>query len=437
MTRSFRMSYLKAIYHRYHKASKALRSRILDEFCRVCGYQRKYAIWKLNAGFDRPPTTRRPRRRSKIYTSQVVHIVQAVWEAANYPWSRRLKEVLRLWLPWIRRHFPLTPEIENKLLSISPSTIDRSLKAHKTKLKRRLYGRTKPGTLLKHHIPVKTDHWDVKRPGFAEVDLVSHSGPSASGEFLYSVNLTDVHSGWVETRAVMGRGETAVLQALQEMRSALPFDLLGLDSDNGSEFINYHLFKYCRQQGIQLTRSRPYKKDDNAHIEQKNWTHVRRLIGWDRYDSPEALEALNDLYTNELRLFMNLYQPSVRLVKTTRIGSRRKRLYDAPRTPLDRLTASKQSNPAKLATLRALRDQTDPFELSQRVNHKLERTWTLAHHRFPPATCRQADTKLTPKANTDGLSRVERKTLQSLSRSFGMKIYVRNRKGELLHVGQG
>jgi hypothetical protein len=256
--------------------------------------------------------------------------VTAIWEVANYPWSVRLKETLRVWLPWIKKHFPITSEIEKKLLTISSSTIDRCLKNRKTKLKRRLYGRTKPGTLLKHHIPIKTDHWDVKRPGFVEVDLVSHSGNSASGEFLYSLDLTDIYCGWVETRAVMGKGETGILKALCEIRQALPFELLGLDSDNGSEFLNHHLWRYCQKEKIQFTRSRPYKKDDNAHIEQKNWIHVRKLLGWDRYDSPQALDTINDLYRNELRLFMNLYQSSVRLLKTIRVGSKLKRLYDKP-----------------------------------------------------------------------------------------------------------
>src|SRR5919106_5090782 len=308
MTKKFRMNYLRAIYQRYRKAPKALKTRILDEFCRVCGYHRKYALAKLRSWPQPSRLTRtRPRTRPKTYDSQVLSLVTAVWEAANYPWSARLKEILRLWLPWIRKHFPLSLEIEQKLLSISPSTIDRCLKERKNQLKRRIYGRTKPGTLLKHHIPIKTDHWDVKRPGFVEVDLVSHSGNSASGEFLYSLNLTDIFSSWVETRAVMGKGETNILQSLQEIRQILPFQLLGLDSDNGSEFLNHHLWRYCQKEKIHFTRSRPYKKDDNAHIEQKNWTHVRKLLGWDRYDSSQALQSINDLYRNELTAFMNLY----------------------------------------------------------------------------------------------------------------------------------
>jgi hypothetical protein len=162
------------------------------------------------------------------------------------------------------------------------------LRPHKSKLRRRLYGRTKPGTLLKHHIPLKTDHWDVQVPGFTEIDLVSHSGDSGAGDFCYSLNVTDIHTGWTETRAVLGRGQGGICEALEEIRQALPFPLRGIDSDNGSEFINEHLLRYCRLLDIQFTRGRPYKKDDNAHIEQKNWTHVRRILGYVRCDSPGA-----------------------------------------------------------------------------------------------------------------------------------------------------
>jgi len=270
------------------------------------------------------------------------------------------------------------------LLRISPSTIDRRLQGKKRQLRRRLYGRTKPGTLLKHHIPVKTEHWDVTIPGFTEVDLVSHSGNSADGEFLQSLNLTDIHTGWVESRTVMGKGQTAVSAALEDMRTAIPFALRGLDSDNGSEFINNHLFRYCEAREIQCTRGRPYKKDDNAHIEQKNWTHVRKLLGWDRYDSPAAQAAINDLYRHELRLMMNLFQPSVKLVRKVRHGSRLTRHYDQPQTPLDRLVASGAGDPAEIATLQQLRARLDPFALAETIDRKLRHIYRLANRRQSP-----------------------------------------------------
>src|SRR4029434_8887074 len=420
MTKTFRMNYLKAIYPRYRKASKALKSRILDEFCRVCGYHRKYAIGKLRLS-AKPSVARTARRHPKTYDSAVLRIVAVIWEAANYPWSARLKEILRLWLPWVKQHFPLTPEIEKKLLRISPSTIDRCLKDRKQKLKRRIYGRTKPGTLLKHHIPIKTDHWEVKRPGFVEVDLVSHSGNSASGEFLYSLNLTDIYSSWVETRAVMGKGETGVLIALQQIRQSLPFELLGLDSDNGSEFLNHHLWRYCQNQKIQFTRGRPYKKDDNAHIEQKNWTHVRKILGYLRYDSPTALQAINDLYKNELGSMMNLFQPSVKLVEKTRVGSRLKRTYDPPTTPLDRLRGCQLADPAKLQELKKLRASLDPFKLSQIIEQKLDCIFELANARYIQRSLPSAIEK-------DDLSPIEKQTFQSLSNTFAISVYIGKHK---------
>lgn len=428
----FNMKYIEKIYNRYFTASKASRGNILDELCDVCGYNRKYAIWKLHHFSLQKHNKHRVKKNKRVYDDKVLRIVQSIWESANYPWSTRLKEILRLWLPWARKRFEMTPQIEHKLISISPSTIDRYLKTKKMILKRRMYGRTKPGTLLRHHIPIKCDHWDVNSPGFVEIDLVSHSGECATGEFIYSLNLTDIYSGWVESRAIMGRGEAGVLNALQDITKVLPFGLVGIDSDNGSEFINYHLLRYCKRQGIQFTRSRPYKKDDNAHIEQKNWTHIRKLIGWDRYDSLSALEAMNELYRGELRLFMNLYQPSVKLIKTIRIGSRMKRVYDNPITPFDRLLKCEQADPVKLDALKALRNQINPFELSERVNKKLEYIFRLAHYRFQPA-------KVTKKSldNAEKLSEIEKQTIDAITEIFGMKVYVRNEKGELIAPSDG
>ncbi|HYM71156.1 MAG TPA: hypothetical protein VEZ44_16280, partial [bacterium] len=241
------------------------------------------------------------------------------------------------------------------------------------------YGRTKPGTLLKHHIPLKTEHWDVTTPGFTEVDLVAHCGNSTDGEFAHSLNLTDIHTGWVESRAVLGKGQRVVRQAIDEMRQALPFPLQGLDSDNGAEFINTHLFQYCQARNIQFTRGRPYKKDDNAHIEQKNWTHVRKLVGYARFESPAALVALNDLYRQELRLMMNLFQPSVKLHQKVRVGSRLRRRYDPPQTPLDRLVASGTRTAATVVALQHLRARLDPFALADTIDRKLRHVASLAH----------------------------------------------------------
>lgn len=377
MTRTSIRDYIRTLRPRYALASRTLKRQILTEFCATTGYHRKAAIRALQTR----SLVRRPRRRRgrpPTYSPLLRTTLTAIWAAAGYPWSARLKALLPLWLPWVQHHFPHSPEVTQQLERVSPRTIDRLLQNTKTHHKRRLYGRTKPGTLLKHHIPIKTERWDVTAPGFAEIDLVAHSGPSADGEFLQSLNFTDIHSTWVETRAVLGKSQRAIQQALDDIATALPFSLHGVDSDNGSEFINHHLFRYCQRRAIQFTRGRPYKKDDNAHIEQKNWTHVRRLLGWDRYDSPDALAALNDLYRNELRLMMNLFQPTVKLLRKVRVGSRLRRRYDRPQTPLDRLLASDGVDRAKLQALQQLRAQVDPFTLAAVIDRKLRRIGHLA-----------------------------------------------------------
>jgi hypothetical protein len=262
--------------------------------------------------------------------------------------------------------------------------MDRRLAPYRRPGRTGRYGGTKPGALLKHHIPLRTDRWDVTVPGFTEIDLVAHGGESGDGECAHSLNLTDIHTTWVETRAVLGRGQHAVQQALEEMRETLPFALQGIDSDNGSEFINAHLVRYCQRHSIQFTRGRPYKKDDNAHIEQKNWTHVRRLLGYVRYDAPAAVAAMNALYRQELRLFQNLFLPSVKLVRKVRVGSRIRRVYDRPQTPFARVQACPEADPLRVAQLRALQAQLDPFALAEAIDQQLSRLYALAHHRAAP-----------------------------------------------------
>ena len=368
------MNGMKKYRLQYKKADKAGRSRLLDDFCAEAGYHRKYAISLLRKPVDTPAPGSTPRRRGSTYSAASIRILAQIWKAAGYPWSARLKALLPQWLPWARRHIRgLTPEVECALLKISPRQMDRRLQDKKRRLKGRIYGRTKPGSLLKHHISIKTDNWDVHEPGYCEIDLVSHSGPHASGEFIYSLNVTDIHTGWCETRAIKGKGETGVVDALDGIRQALPFELKGIDSDNGSEFINYHLLRYCEKHRIQFTRSRPYKKNDNAHIEQKNWTHVRKLVGWDRYDSPAQLKAIQALYTGCWRAMMNLYQPCVKLKQKVRIGSRITRRYDQPQTPLDRLITyyAGKRLPKAVRALRDQRDHTDPFMLSKGIDKAL------------------------------------------------------------------
>jgi hypothetical protein len=291
-----------------------------------------------------------------------------------------LKALLPGWLPWARPRFALTPAIEAQLLSMSPRQMDRRLRPYRRTLTKRLYGRTKPGTLLKHHIPLRTDRWRVRRSGFTEIDLVAHCGNRSDGEFVHSLNLTDIHTTWVETRAVLGKARMQVRAALEDIRTQLPFRLRGIDSDNGSEFINDQLLRYCRERHIQFTRGRPYKKDDNAHVEQKNWTHVRKLMGYVRYDSLVVVHAMNALYTNELRCMQNLFLPSVKLVRKERVGSRVRRRYDAPQTPFERLKRCPNADASAVTELEARRRRLDPFVLAETIDRKLKRIYTFAAH---------------------------------------------------------
>lgn len=392
MGQKAKWEYFRAIYERYRQADRKGKQAILNEFCVNTGYHRKYAIRLLNGPRPGKGPEKSVRRRGYSYGPQALSILTQVWEAAGYPWSVRLQALLPKWMPWIRKRFRMSAEIERQLLRISARQMDRRLRARKTEKKRRIYGRTKPGLLLKHQIPIKTDSWDVDRAGFTEVDLVSHSGNSADGEFAHTLNVTDIHTTWTESCAVLGKGQAGVKAALDEVQSTLPFRLLGLDSDNGSEFINWHLKAWCDDQQIQLTRGRPYKKDDNAHVEQKNWTHVRKLLGWDRYDSERALQAMNDLYRHELRWWLNLFLPSVKLKKKIRVGSKLRRVYGPPQTPLQRVMACSQADPDRVAELKRLRDQLDPFRLARVIDQKLERIYALTNRRLSPKPANQEET---------------------------------------------
>lgn len=376
MSPQAKWEYMKAVYPRYHLASKKEKTYILNEFCKTYHCHRKHAIRLLTGP---PPPKRRPKRhRTPLYCPALTSLLEVLWEASYHLCSQRLKAALPIWLPWIKKHFPLTRELEQQLLTISSAQIDRKLKARKTALRKRIYGSTKPGSLLKQHIPIKTDSWNIHLPGFMEVDLVSHSGSSAEGLFAYTLNMTDILTGWVERRAFLGKGQAAVVDALNDIIHYLPFPLRGIDSDNGSEFLNYHLESFCSSRNIQFTRSRPYKKDDNAHIEQKNWTHVRKLLGYLRYDSQETITAMNNLYTNELCYFQNSFQPSVKLIKKVRVGSKLTRKYDTPKTPLQRLIKSHQADPVKLQQLIQFKDSLDPFVLSAAIDTKIKHIYSLA-----------------------------------------------------------
>lgn len=302
--------------------------------------------------------------------------LRTIWEAAGYPWSVRLRALIPTWLPWLQQRQRVSARDATLLGQMSARQMDRALAPAKRTLKKRQYGGTKPGTLLKHHIPIKTDRWDVQIPGFAEIDLVTHSGERADGEFAYTLNLTDIHTTWVESGAVLGKSQERVCAQLDALRQQLPFALAGIDSDNGTEFINAHLYRYCQTHRIQFTRGRPYQ-DDNAHIEQKHWTHVRKLLGYVRYDTPEAVAAMNAVFA-DLRLLQNLFLPTVKLVRKERVGAKVRRVYDAPQTPLARVQACPSAHRIKVAALVAAQRRLDPFALRARIDAGLERVFALA-----------------------------------------------------------
>ena len=385
MKLALKREYMKEIYSRYHESSRKGKGKILDEFCKVYKCHRKHAIRALNRPlYDED----RVKRKGKVkYLKQTISIIESVWEALGYLWSVRLKEALKIWIPYIRKRFKTTDEIEQQILTISAAQIDRRLKPKKYQLRKRIYGTTKPGAFLKQHIVIKTSGWDCREPGWLENDLVSYFGSNASGDFAYTLNAVDIASNWTSQRAILGKSQRVVCSALDEIIKSLPFSALGIDSDNGSEFINAHLLNYCDKNKLKFTRSREYKKNDNAHIEQKNFTHVRKIVGYARYDTQDAVDAMNELYKNELDLFQNLFQPSMKLQEKVRVGSKVKRVYDDAKTPLDRLIELNIYNKDKVAQLLNLRQSLDPFELSQTIEQKLKTIYDLANKSVRVAFC--------------------------------------------------
>ena len=380
MTRGSIQEYTKAVRERYLRASKKEKGRILDEFVNVTGYHRKSAIRLLRRKRRGIPWRRRGRPRQ--YGSGAVEALKVAWEATDRICSRRLQPFLPELIRVLRRYGEklMTAEVEVQLCQMSPSTIDRLLRPYRRLGGRRPFSTTKPGSLLKNSIPIRTfADWEENRPGFLEVDLVAHCGESAEGFYLTTLSTVDVATGWSECVGVWGKSQTRVGGAVHEVRRRLPFPLLGLDSDSGSEFINQHLYDYCQRNAIIFTRSRPYKKNDSCHVEQKNWSVVRRLIGYDRYNSRAALEALNRLYF-VTRHYVNFFQPVMKLVGKSRQGAKVRKVYDTARTPYQRLLEAGVLSEAKQHELAAVYRGLNPVLLLEQMNGHLERLWQLAEH---------------------------------------------------------
>jgi len=378
MSPQTRREILKAVRPRYRKASRPEKTRILDEFVAVTGYHRKYAIQLLNHGA--PPSKSGKRKRRRTYTAEVVTALVKIWDILDRPCGKRLHPYLPEFVAVLERQQELVlhPQTKERLLRMSRATIDRSLAQARRRPHRRTRGTTKPGSLLKNSIPVRVyTPWDEQRPGFVEIDLVAHGGDSASGEFLFTLNAVDVATGWTETVAIANKGQAAAFEGLLQMRDRLPMPLLGIDSDNGAEFINAHLLHYCQQEHITFTRCRPYKKNDQAHIEQKNWSVVRRVVGYDRYDSAQALRQLQDLY-QQLRLYLNFFQPVMKLVGKERFGARVKKQYDEARTPYQRILEAEEVSQTVKDELQARYLTLNPVSLRRQIDNSLNDLWDLA-----------------------------------------------------------
>ena len=378
MTRRSILEYVQALRNRYFRASKEEKGKMLDEFSQVTGLHRKAAIRLLNRPSQ--PGAGRRRGRPRKYGTGAAEALRAVWEASDRLCSRRLQPFLPEMVKVLRQHGEQIIDVSTQaqLCRMSPSTIDRLLRPCRRVGGRRGLTTTRPGSLLKRSIPIRTfADWQENRPGFIEVDLVAHCGESTEGFYLNTLCAVDVASGWTECLPVWGKGQERVGGAVHKIRQRLPFPLLGLDSDNGSEFINQHLFTYCHQQGITFTRSRAYKKNDSCHVEQKNGNVVRRLVGYDRYTSKAAYQCLERLYSN-VRLYMNFFQPTMKLVSKTRHGAKVNKVYDTARTPYQRLLEAGVLTEAKQQELAATYHGLNPVLLLKRINSNLEQLWQLA-----------------------------------------------------------
>ena len=381
----------------YNKLSKKEKMARLDSVVAVTGYNRDYASRLLSiqdkstyvkSGSGRPyrliadarKAKKRPRRKKK-YDEEVLEILKKIWFIMDFPCGKRLAPCMNWLVPKLEAFGEIeigSDEVREKLLSISASSIDRLLKGEKRKLSLKKRKSTKPGSLLKSQISIRTfADWDDAKVGFMEMDLVSHEGGNPSGEFAYTLTLTDVCSGWTENRAVKNRAQKWTFEAIGIIRQKLPVSLKGLDSDNDSTFINAHLFRYCEENEITFTRSRVGNKNDGCYVEEKNWSVVRKTVGYARHDTEEEVKILNEIY-EVLRLYVNLFQPTAKLMRKERHGAKVKKTYDAPKTPCQRLLSSPDVSEDVKVQLQQSFDELNPAALKREINRllrKLERAY--------------------------------------------------------------
>jgi len=376
MTSKSKRELLEAIRPRYLQANKSEKAHILDEFCAATGYHRKYAIRLLKHG---PPAKKLKKTgRSKIYQGEVVAALTQIWEICGRICSRRLHPFLPEIIRVLEQHqeLILSAEVKPLLLQISRASIDRCLRPARFEHRRGLSS-TKPGSLLKKAIPVRTfTPWEEERPGFEEIDLVAHCGESTAGQYLNTLTVTDLATGWTECLALLHKSQYLVAEAIREMRLHLPFALLGIDSDNGSEFINDLLLNYCQNEQITFTRSRPYRKNDQAHVEQKNWSVVRRVIGYDRLETEDEWLLLKAIYA-DLRLYVNFFQPVLKLIGKERVGEKVIKRYDTAATPYQRVLDSPYISETIKVYLRQQYIQLNPVTLRNRIDANVAKLWKL------------------------------------------------------------
>jgi hypothetical protein len=370
---------LEVVQPRYLKASKVEKQKMLDEFTSATGYHRKYAIRILkHKRQDQNHPKRKPKTYKTIYGGEVMRALEQIWEIYGHICSKRLQPFLPEAIKVLERckEIELSEGTKELLLKISSASIDRCLRPVRVKS---LHGlsTTKPGSLLKSQIPVRTfTAWDQEQPGFMEIDLVAHCGNTTEGQYLNTLTCTDICTGWTDVTALPHRSQEAVSKAIHLMRQRLPFPLLGIDSDNGSEFINDLLYRYCLEEKITFTRSRPYQKNDQAHVEQKNWSVVRHTVGYDRWETEQERTLLEDIY-DDLRLYINFFQPSFKLIGKERIDQKTIKRYDIAKTPYQRVMERKDISLEAKARLMNLYLQLNPAELRHRIDLNIAILWKI------------------------------------------------------------
>lgn len=374
MNETTRKEVLNKLRRRYGRAGKEHRKMLLDQAQELLGYHRKAAIRALRA----VEVVREPGNtggRPRIYESaDLLPSLKPIWEATDYACGKRLEAMLPEWIPAYEQHERKLPgEVRERLLSASARTLDRLLEPARVQANRRAL--TRPGTLLRQQIPIRGSVWEEGVPGWLEVDTVALCGGSVGGEFVWMLDGVDHATTWVEVRAIWGRGQAGTLEALKDLEARLPFALLGLDSDNGGEFLNYHVMHWLqkRKRPVFMTRSRPYKKDDNAHVEQKNWTHIRQWFGYERHDNPEVLEMINELVTGPLNQLLNYFHASLKLKSKEKKNDRIVRKYDQAKTPLARVLESAAVTTKTKKQLQAEKARLNPFALKREISKSLKK----------------------------------------------------------------